>query len=213
MSTTAALRVIIADDHPLYREGVATCFARESDIEVVGHAASGREAERVAREHPAEVVLLDLSMPDGGGVPCVERVVATPCSPRVLVVTASDDAADVTGCFRAGAAGYVLKGASGRELAAAVRTVAAGRAYLSPALGAALLGPAVQTERERFTSREADVIRLLATGMTNREIGEQLYLAEKTVKHHITHLFQKLGARNRLEAVLLAQRSGLLDNG
>ena len=204
------IRVLIADDHPLFREGVAHSLAGEPDMGVVGQAASGEEALRLARDLLPDVLLLDIAMPGRGGLSAAVAIAAACPATRIVMLTVSEHEDDLLAAFKAGARGYVLKGVSARELANVVRAVASGEVYVSPALAAGVL---LELTRGRppdpldeLTERETQILQLVAEGLTNREIGERLSLAEKTVKHYMTNVLGKLHVRSRVEAALLASR-------
>ena len=207
------IRILIADDHPLFREGVALSLAREADINVVGQAGTGEEACELASELLPDVLLMDLAMPGIGGVAAARQVAANWPVVRVIMLTVSEDQDDLMAALRAGARGYVLKGVSARTLASAVRLVAGGDVFISPALASNILYEMTSKEPEdpfgTLTNREQEILMLVAQGMTNREIGEHLHLAEKTIKHYMTNVLQKLQVRSRVEAALLAQKRGL----
>lgn len=204
------MRVLIADDHPLFREGVAHSLAGEPDMTVVGQAASGEEALRLARDLLPDVLLLDIGMPGKGGIVAATEI-ATACpATRIVMLTVSEHEDDLLAGFKAGARGYVLKGVSARELANVVRAVMSGEVYVSPSLAAGML---VELTRHRpldplseLTEREWEILRFVAEGLTNREIGERLSLAEKTVKHYMTNILGKLHVRSRVEAALIMAR-------
>jgi DNA-binding NarL/FixJ family response regulator len=210
-----SIRVLLADDHPLFRDGVTHSLAGESDLTLVGQAASGEEALRLARDLLPDVVLLDITMPGKGGL-AAAAAIATACpATKIVMLTVSEHEDDLVAAFKAGARGYVLKGVSARELANVVRAVASGEVYVSPSLAAGLL---VELTRGRppdplseLTEREREILRLVSDGLTNREIGERLHLAEKTVKHYMTNVLGKLHVRSRVEAALLAARRGLAE--
>lgn len=205
-----AIRVLIADDHPLFREGVAHSLAAEPDIALVGQAASGEEALSLARDLLPDVLLLDIAMPGKGGLAAAAELAAACPATKIIMLTVSEHEDDLLSAFKAGARGYVLKGVSARDLANVVRTVASGEVYVSPSLAAGML---VEMTRGRLpdplnelTEREREILQLVAQGLTNREIGERLHLAEKTVKHYMTNVLGKLHVRSRVEAALLAAR-------
>lgn len=207
-----SLRVLIADDHPLFREGVAHSLADEPDMMVVGQAATGEEALRLARDLLPDVTLLDITMPGQGGLATAAQVAAACPATKIIMLTVSEHEDDLLAAFKAGARGYVLKGVSARELANILRAVAGGEVYVTPALAAGML---MELTRSRppdplseLTEREREVLQLVAEGLTNREIGERLHLAEKTVKHHMTNVLGKLHVRSRVEAALIASRRG-----
>ncbi len=210
-----SIRVLLADDHPLFRDGVTHSLAGESDLTLVGQAASGEEALRLARDLLPDVALLDITMPGKGGLVAAAEI-ATACpATKIVMLTVSEHEDDLLAAFKAGARGYVLKGVSARELANVVRAVAGGEVYVSPSLAAGML---VELTRSRppdplseLTEREREILRLVSDGLTNREIGERLHLAEKTVKHYMTNVLGKLHVRSRVEAALLAARRGLAE--
>lgn len=203
------IRTLLADDHPLFREGVAASLGREADIEVIGQAQSGEEAVRLARSLVPDVILLDVHMADDG-IAAVEDISSCCPDARIIMLTVSAEREDLEGALRAGAHGYVLKGVSARDLADIVRGVASGENYVAPGLAASMLRRAMQPRPadplDELTVRERQIVELLGEGLTNREIGKRLFIAEKTVKHHMTQILQKLGVRNRLEALLLLHR-------
>ena len=205
------IRILVADDHPLFREGVVHSLASEPDIAVVGQAASGEEALRLARDLLPDVVLLDVAMPGEGGIATAAKL-ATACPAiKVVMLTVVEDEDKLLAAFSAGARGYVLKGVSARELADVVRGVERGEVYVSPSLAAGILialthGRATDPLGE-LTEKEREILELVGEGLTNREIGERVHLAEKTIKHYITNILQKLQVRSRVEAALLAARS------
>jgi DNA-binding NarL/FixJ family response regulator len=205
-----AIAVQVVDDHPIFRTGVVHALRAEPGFAVVGEAASGEEALRLARELLPDVVLLDVSMPGWDGLVTAERI-ATACPATVIIMlTASEDQDKLLAAFTAGARGYVLKGVSVQELARVIRGAMAGEVYVSPSLAAEMLvmltrGKAPDPLQE-LTDRERDILGLIGTGLTNRAIGERLGLTEKTIKHYVTNILQKLQVRSRVEAALLASR-------
>jgi len=205
-----AIRILVADDHPLFREGVVNTLSAEPDIEVIAEANSGESAVEQAVDLLPDVAILDLTMPGIGGIAATGQI-ATQCpATAVLVLTVSEDADDLLQALKAGARGYVLKGVAGQGLIHAVRSVTAGEVYITPALASGLLSEMTRDDPadpfENLTGREHEILELVAAGLTNREIGERLFLAEKTVKHYMTNVLQKLQVRSRVEAALLAQR-------
>lgn len=208
------IRVIVADDHPLFRGGVINSLTDAQGITVVGEAESGGEALRLAREMLPDVLLLDIAMPGKSGITTVAEL-ATACpATRVVMLTVSEREDDLLAALKAGASGYVLKGVSARELVEVVRMVAQGEVYVSPVLAGHLLRELSHPRPEghgllaELTDREREMLRLVTEGLTNREIGERLHLAEKTVKHYMTNILGKLHVRSRIEAALLAVREG-----
>jgi DNA-binding NarL/FixJ family response regulator len=208
------LRVIIADDHPLMREGVASALAAGGDIEIVGQGGSAHDAIALAREHLPDLALVDLAMP-GGGLNAV-RAIATACPvTKIVVLTVSEDEDDVLAALQAGARAYVLKGVGAGELTSILRGVVAGDVYVTPTLAAGLLAgivagavdPSPPDPLSELSSREREILEHVANGDSNREIANNLALSEKTVKHYMTNILQKLQVRNRVEAALLAQRA------
>ncbi|MDK1028025.1 MAG: response regulator transcription factor [Anaerolineae bacterium] len=207
------IRVVIADDHPLFREGVAHSLASEPDMNVVGQAATGEEALRLMRDLLPDVLLLDIAMPGQGGIAAAGEIAVACPATHIVMLTVSEHEDDLMSAFKAGVRGYVLKGISAGELAAVVRTISAGEVFVSPALAAEMFRelsrPKQSDPLSDLTERESQVLQLVAEGLTNREIGKRLFLAEKTVKHYMTKVLQKLQVRSRVGAGLLAQRRGL----
>jgi len=206
------IRILIADDHPLFREGVVHSLASEPDLAIVGQAESGEEALRLARDLLPDVALLDIGMPGWGGLVAAEKI-ATACpATRIVMLTVIEDEDKLLAAFKAGARGYVLKGVSARELANVVRAAAHGEVYVSPSLAAGILLAHTRGRPpdplEELTERELEILKLVGQGLTNREIGDRVHLSEKTIKHYITNILQKLQVRSRVEAALLAARRG-----
>jgi len=209
-----AIRVVVADDHPIFRDGLARSLADAEDIEVVGQAADGEAALRVVQELRPDVVLLDISMPKGGGIGALSQIMAAPNPPRVAMLTASEADDDLMAALKLGALGYILKGIGAEELVELVRELHAGRSYVSPGLAGRLLVAMRRREPvarehnpiDELSRREEDILKLVAQGKSNREVGEALDLQEKTVKHYMTSILQKLQVRNRVEAAMLARQ-------
>jgi DNA-binding NarL/FixJ family response regulator len=206
------IRVLIVDDHPIVREGVTTVLERARDIEVVGTAGTVDEGLRmVAARHP-DVVLLDLKMPGAEGGESVGTFAGK--VPGVVVFTAYDADDDVFRAIRGGARGYLLKGSAADDIADAIRQVHAGNSYLSPRVAAKLVSGVTHpgSRGGLLSPRERGVLRLVAAGLSNRQIAETLSLSERTIKFHVTAILNKLGADNRAQAVALAAQRGLLPN-
>jgi DNA-binding NarL/FixJ family response regulator len=206
------IRVLIVDDHPIVREGVAAVLERERDIEVVGAAETIDQGVRLAAKLAPDIVLLDLKLPDAADVDAVAAF-ASP-GRGIVVFTAHDTDEDVFRAIRSGARGYLLKGAAATEIAHAIRQVHAGESFLSPRIAAKLVTDAARPRRAAglLSARERSVLRLVAAGLSNRQIGHTLSIAERTVKFHVTAIFNKLGAENRAQAVAVAAERGLLSN-
>lgn len=206
------VRVVVADDHPLYLEGLVASLRSSPEVSVVGQSATATGALRLAKEHLPDVTLLDITMP-GGGLNAARSIAAACPATKIVVLTASEDEDDVVAAMKAGASGYVLKGVAGRELIGIVRSVAAGEVYVAPRLAWLLLRelsrPRKPEPLDELTARERAVLELVASGLSNQEIGDRLCLAEKTIKHYMTNILGKLHVRSRVEAALLAHKAGL----
>ena len=202
--------IVIADDHALFRAGVFHALDAEPDLAIVGQAESGEEALRLAIDLVPDVILLDIGMPGAGGLATLEKLSQACPVAKVVMLTVYDEEDQWLAAFKAGARGYVLKGVSPRDLANIVRQVSAGDIYMSPALAANMLRELTEGPTEDpfgdLSAREREVLGLVAEGLTNREIGERVHLAEKTVKNHMTNILGKLHVRSRVEAALLAAR-------
>ncbi len=213
MKVSEPIRILVADDHPLFRDGVAHSLAGEPDLMIVGQAGNGEEAFELANELLPDILLLDIAMPGQDGIETARRVSAACPVVKIMMLTVSENEDDLMKALKAGARGYVLKGVSARELAGAVRTVATGDVYISPALANGILFEMTYVDQpnpiNKLTEREREILRLVGEGLTNREIGERLHLAEKTIKHYMTNVLQKLHVRSRVEAALLAQERRL----
>jgi two-component system, NarL family, nitrate/nitrite response regulator NarL len=210
---TDLINVLIVDDHPLFRQGVVHSLSSQSGFAVVGETPSGEEALAMARTLLPDVVLLDVNMPGWSGIQTAERIAMACPATAIVMLTGSDDRDKLLAAFKAGARGYVLKGISARELADVVRTAAAGEVYVSPSIAAEMLVSLTHNKApdplQELTVREREILGLIGNGLTNREIGERIFLAEKTVKHYVTNILQKLQVRSRVEAALLASRQNL----
>jgi DNA-binding NarL/FixJ family response regulator len=217
------IRILIADDHELVRSGLRVMLDAQDDLEVVGEAADGAAAVERAHDLRPDIVVMDIRMPRMDGIEATRRIVAQrPVPPRVLVLTTFDLDEYVWEALRTGAGGFLLKDAAPQQIAEAVRTVAAGESLLAPAVTRRLVERFVRTplpasaERARFaalTERELEVLVLVARGLSNGEIAGRLFLSEATVKTHVTRILGKLGLRDRVQAVVLAYESGLVEPG
>lgn len=205
------IRIVVVDDHPIVRQGLAAALEDEPDFAIAGTAGSAEEALPLVARHQPDVVLLDLELPGAGGVEAIPGLLAAAPSARVLVFTAYDTDERVLGAIRAGARGYLLKGAAVAEIARAVRVVASGGSALEPPIAAKLVA-AVRAPRGAgaLTAREREVLRLIAEGRAGKQIAQALSISERTVKFHTASLLRKLGADNRAQAVALAAQRGLL---
>ncbi len=210
------IRVLIADDHAVVRQGLRTFLELQDDIEVVADVPDGEAALRAASEYEPDVVLMDLVMPGGGGVEAIRALRERRPEARVLVLTSFLDDEKLFPAVRAGAAGYLLKDVEPAELVRAIRTVDDGEALLHPAVAARLMEEFAETERpaadEALTAREREVLELIARGLSNKLIARDLEIAEKTVKTHVSSILGKLGLTDRTQAALYAVRSGLIES-
>lgn len=207
---TEPIRVLLADDHPLFREGVAHSLASDPGFEVVAEADSGEAALAQAQALKPALVLLDINMPGMGGIAAAEQIAAALPGVRIMMLTVNDNDDSLLAALKAGAHGYVLKGVASAELRAIARRIAGGEPYVTPTLAAEMLAefarPRAPDNLSDLTPREAEVLELLSQGLSNRQIGDHLQLAEKTVKHHMTSILQKLQVRSRTEAAIIALR-------
>jgi DNA-binding NarL/FixJ family response regulator len=216
------IRVLIADDQALVRGGFRLILEAQKDIEVVGEAEDGRKALALARELSPDVVLMDIRMPELDGIEATRRLLADGDAPRVLVLTTFGEDEYVYDAMKAGASGFLLKDIRPEQLAEAVRVAAAGDSLLAPAITRRLIeefvrrpppGSGPPAELSNLTERELEVLMLIARGLSNAEIASTLFLSEATVKTHITHVLTKLNLRDRVQAVVLAYESGLVQAG
>jgi len=208
------IRILLADDHSVVRQGLRMFLALDPELEVVGEAANGAEALRLAHELRPEVVLMDLLMPVMDGVTAIGRLRQELPDTEVIALTSVLEDDKVVGAVRAGAIGYLLKDTQADELCRAIRAAAAGQVQLSPRAAARLVREVQAPESpESLTERETEVLRLLAQGMSNREIARSLVIGEKTVKTHVSHILAKLGVPSRTQAALHAVRVGLAPPG
>lgn len=205
------IRILIVDDHPVVREGLVAVLEDAQDFQVAGLAGSADEALASVETVRPDVVLLDLEMPGLDGVEAIPLFVASAPHPRVIVLTAYDTEERVLGAIRAGASGYLLKGAAASEIAHAIRAVSEGGSYLTPRVAARVVAQVSAPRRSGVLSgRERQVLRLVAQGLPNKQIARQLAITERTVKFHMTSIFNKLGAENRAQAIAVAAQRGLL---
>jgi DNA-binding NarL/FixJ family response regulator len=201
------LRVLTADDHPVVREGVRAMIANESDMDLVAEAVDGREAVALYEEHAPDVVLMDLRMPRTDGVDATRAIMAAHPDARIVALTSYEGDADIHRALDAGARGYLLKDMLGTEVIRAIRAVVEGKRVIPPEVASRL---ADFTPRIRLTGRELDVLRLAAKGLRNREIAREIGRTEGTVKEHLKHVMEKLGASDRTTAVTLALQRGII---
>jgi DNA-binding NarL/FixJ family response regulator len=211
-----AVRVLIADDHPLFRDGLRTLLASIDGLEVVGEAATGAEAVAVAEKLQPDVVVMDLNMPETGGIEATRCIVHASPHVAVLVLTMYEDDDSVFAAMRAGARGYLLKGAGQHEVVVAIQAVAGGEAIFGPSIAKRithyLSAPRTETPAQVFpqlTEREREILDLIASGMSNPAIATRLYLSPKTVRNHVSNIFAKLQVADRAEAIIRAREAGL----
>jgi DNA-binding NarL/FixJ family response regulator len=207
---TEAIEVLVVDDHPLFRQGVVAALAADPAFRVVGEAERGEAALELARALLPHVVLLDLDMPGWGGIETARKLASACPASAIVMLTAMEDKDKLLAALKVGARGYVLKGVSSRELAAVLRGAVAGEVYVSPTIAAEMLVSLTQAPApdplHELTEREHRILSLIGSGLTNREISDKVSLSEKTVKHYVTNILQKLQVRSRVEAALLASR-------
>lgn len=214
-----SIRVVLADDQPLVRAGLRMIVDTEPDLELVGEAANGQEVVDLCRTVGADVVLMDVRMPVMDGIEATRRITGLTDPPRVLVLTTFDLDEIVYDALRAGASGFLLKDAPEDRLTTAIRVVADGGSLFAPSVTRRLIEEFARRGRPSaapvrgLTDREAEVLRLVASGLSNAEIGERLYITENTVKTHVARLLMKLGLRDRVQAVVLAYESGMVRPG
>ena len=219
------INLILADDHAVVRAGTRQLLERQPDLRVVGEAADGEEAVRLAKELKPHVVVMDVRMPKMSGVEATRRIKQEVPEVSVLVLTAHDDDEYVFALLQAGANGYLLKTAEMEELVKAIRAVAAGQSALDPVVTGKVVAQFasgrslpdvlanVKDEYEGLTEREMEILRLVGNGLTNKDIGQQLYISDRTVQAHLSNIFSKLGVGSRTEAVMYAVRRGWISAG
>jgi DNA-binding NarL/FixJ family response regulator len=216
------IRVLIVDDHALFRRGLEMVLAQEPDIDVVGEAGDGAQAVELARELTPDLVLMDVRMPGGGGIEACTWIKDVVPSARIIMLTISDEEADLYEAVKAGASGYLLKEIPIDEVATAVRAVHGGQSLITPSMASKLLTEFASMIRRgdrrqeqmpapRLTDRELEVLKLVARGLNNRAIAEQLFISENTVKNHVRNILEKLQLHSRMEAVVYAVREKLLE--
>jgi DNA-binding NarL/FixJ family response regulator len=213
------IRVLVVDDQELFRRGLTMLLNVETDIDVVGEAADGVSAVRLATDMAPDVVLMDVRMPKQTGIEACTAIKDAAPNARIIMLTVSDEEADLYEAVKNGASGYLLKDSSIDEVAQAVRVVADGQSLISPSMAIKLLDEFKQMSRTdrstvptpRLTDRELEVLRLVAQGLNNREIAKQLFISENTVKNHVRNILEKLQLHSRMEAVMYAVREKLLD--
>jgi two-component system NarL family response regulator len=215
------IRVLVVDDHALFRRGLEMVLEQEPDIDVVGEAEDGAEAVSKATETTPDIVLLDVRMPKRGGIDACTAIKDAVPSAKIIMLTISDEEADLYDAIKAGAMGYLLKEISIEEVASAIRAVHGGQSLISPSMASKLLNEFAsmikrgderqQVPAPRLTDREMEVLRLVAKGLNNRDIAKQLFISENTVKNHIRNILEKLQLHSRMEAVVYAVREKLLE--
>jgi DNA-binding NarL/FixJ family response regulator len=221
VTSAEPIRVLVVDDHALFRRGLQMVLGSESDIEMVGEASDGAEALKVAAEMTPDIVLMDVRMPKRGGIDATTAIKAAVPSTKIIMLTISDEEADLYDAIKAGAMGYLLKEISIEEVASAVRAVYNGQSLISPSMASKLLTEFATMVRKdderqqvptpRITDREMEVLKLVAKGMNNRDIAKRLFISENTVKNHIRNILEKLQLHSRMEAVVYAVREKLLE--
>jgi two-component system NarL family response regulator len=214
------IKVLVVDDHALFRRGLQMVLEQEPDIEVVGEASDGAEAVTVASDTTPDIVLMDVRMPKRGGIDACTAIKDTVPSAKIIMLTISDEEGDLYEAIKAGATGYLLKEISIEEVASAIRAVYGGQSLISPSMASKLLTEFAamikKDERQhvptpRLTEREMDVLKLVATGLNNRDIARDLFISENTVKNHVRNILEKLQLHSRMEAVVYAVREKLLE--
>ncbi|MFF2653846.1 response regulator [Streptomyces sp. NPDC058045] len=221
MRRAEPIRVLVVDDHALFRRGLEIVLAAEEDIEVVGEAGDGSEAVDKAADLLPDIILMDVRMPKRSGIEACTSIKEVAPSAKIMMLTISDEEADLYDAIKAGATGYLLKEISTDEVATAIRAVADGQSQISPSMASKLLTEfksMIQRTDERrlvpaprLTDRELEVLKLVATGMNNRDIAKELFISENTVKNHVRNILEKLQLHSRMEAVVYAMREKILE--
>jgi DNA-binding NarL/FixJ family response regulator len=219
--TGEPIRVLVVDDHALFRRGLEMVLEQEPDIDVVGEAEDGADALSKATETTPDIVLMDVRMPKRGGIDACTAIKAAVPSSKIIMLTISDEEADLYDAIKAGAMGYLLKEISIEEVASAIRAVHGGQSLISPSMASKLLTEFAsmikrgderqQVPAPRLTDREMEVLRLVAKGLNNRDIAKELFISENTVKNHVRNILEKLQLHSRMEAVVYAVREKILD--
>jgi DNA-binding NarL/FixJ family response regulator len=207
MTSTRRIRILCVDDHPIVREGLTSIVAMQPDMEIVGAAESGADALKMFRETSPDITLIDLRLRDTTGFDLIRNILAVSPSARTIVLTSFEGDADIERALAAGAKGYVVKGMVREELLSAIRAVHAGKRHVPSAVAAKLVD---HLGSEKLTQRELDVLKEIARGKRNKEIGAELSIAEDTVKMHVKNILMKLGVNDRTEAVTIALRRGII---
>jgi len=215
------IRVLVADDHVLYRRGLEMVLGAEDGIEIVGEAGDGAEAIRRVEELLPDVVLMDIRMPRRSGIEACTAIKDVVPSTKIVILTISDEESDLYEAVRAGANGYLLKDVPGEEIAEGIRAVASGQSLISPSMASKLLSEFASMIKKnderpqlpvpRLTERELEVLKLVARGLANRDIAKELFISENTVKNHVRNILEKLQLHSRMEAVVYAVREKILD--
>ncbi len=209
MSSTHIIRVLIADDHSVVREGVAAIISSQDDFEVVGKAVDGQEAISLWQHHKPDLGLFDLRMPNVDAVAAISAIRASQSDAKIVILTTYDGDEDIFRALRAGAKGYMLKDATLEQIVECVRAVHAGRAFIPPKIAESL---ALRMHQQELSARETELLLLLARGLANKEIAREKNISAATVKFHLNNIFSKLGVKTRSEAVALARRRGLVQS-